>query len=242
LGAGEITPPVKKKHLKKSDREAELARVAAQEERRRLLRDLHDRVLQPLASLRARADLCLRELLAEPQSLEQELQIIVRNSDTVITEIRRLLSDNQAQSELAAGTLERRLREELEIFCSRSGLRIEFQCTIASTSLPHEIERELYYALREGVINAVRHSRASDLRLSLRQEPTACRALLIDNGVGFDLAMTDGGTHYGLRSMRERIERLGGHCTIQTAPGQGTEISMTIPLSQSGGAAETNPD
>ncbi len=228
---------MKRKQVKKSAREAQLAIAAAQEERRRLLRDLHDRVLQPLSSLRARADFCLRELLAEPQGLEKELEIIRRNSDTVIAEIRCLLSDNQTQADLTAGTLERRLREELEIFCSRSGLRMDFQCTIASASLPHEIERELYYALREGVINAVRHSRASDLRLSLYREPTAYRALLIDNGVGFEVSSVEGGTHYGLRAMRERIERLGGHLTIQTAPGKGTEISMTIPLSDNSGGA-----
>lgn len=232
------TPRVKRKRAKKSDQDTQLAATAAREERRRLLRDLHDRVLQPLSSLRVRADLCLRELLAEPRALANELQIIRRNTDAVIAEIRGLLADNQGQSDLVAGTLERRLREELEIFRSRSGLRLDFQCSITNQSLPYEIERELYYSLREGVINAVRHSRASELRLSLGQDPGACRALLIDNGVGFDVAAVEGGSHYGLRAMRERIERLGGCFSIQTAPGKGTHISMTIPLRQNDDAAD----
>jgi signal transduction histidine kinase len=229
---------LKRKQAKKSDRGARLAAAAAREERRRLLRELHDRVLQPLSSLRVRADLCLRELLAEPRAMANELHIIRRNADAVISEIRRLLADNQGQSDLIAGTLERRLREELEIFRSRSGLRLDFQCTFTSHSLPYEIERELYYSLREGVINAVRHSRASELRLSLCQDPSACRALVVDNGVGFDPETVEGGSHYGLRAMRERIERLGGRFSIQTAPGKGTRISMTIPLRRNGSASD----
>jgi signal transduction histidine kinase len=91
------------------------------------------------------------------------------------------------------------------------------------------VERELYFTLREGVINAVRHSRASELRLSLANDNGSCRASLEDDGTGFDLAATEGGSHYGLRIMRERIEKLGGRFTIETAPGKGTRISITVP-------------
>ena len=200
------------------------------EERRRIFRELHDRALQLLSSVRLRAEVCRRELIGNPPALEMELRTIEDNTEVAVAEIRRVLADNQGDTDLVAGTLERRLREELEIFRSRSGLQLTFQCAIDKPSLPYTVERELYFTLREGVINAVRHSRASDLLLSLSNDDGTCSATLEDNGTGFDLAATEGGSHYGLRIMRERIEKLGGRFVIDTAPGKGTRISMTIPL------------
>jgi signal transduction histidine kinase len=200
------------------------------EERRRLSRELHDRVLQLLSSVRLRAELCRRELINSPDALERELATIEQTADKAVAEIRRLLADNRSSSDLVAGSLERRLREELEIFCARSGMKVEFRCAIGQHNLAVETERELYFALREGLINAIRHSRASELRLELLEEGPVCKALLTDNGSGFDLATIDGDNHYGLRIIRERIESVGGNLLIKTAPGQGTRISIEIPV------------
>ncbi|HEU4346034.1 MAG TPA: sensor histidine kinase [Candidatus Binatia bacterium] len=226
---------MKKKRDNKVQPQPSEAAAAVQQERRRLLRELHDRVLQPLSSVRLRAELCRRELLGDLQALEKELQTIEKNTDSVIAEIRRLIADNQSEADLLPGTLERRLREEMQIFRSRSGLRLKFQCAIGHHRLPYEIERELYFTLREGVLNAVRHSRASELHLSLSQTGNTCRATLEDNGVGFDPLAADSGSHYGLRGMRERIERIGGNLSFRTAPGKGTQIAITIPLGKEGG-------
>ncbi len=204
--------------------------AAAVEERRRISRELHDRVLQLLSSVRLRAEMCRRELINRPDLLDQELGTIEKTADKAVAEIRRLLADNQTPSDLAAGSLERRLREEMEIFRARSGMKLEFRCAIGRHILPVEVERELYFALREGLINAVRHSRASELVLALFQEGPSCKASLTDNGSGFDWASIDSGTHYGLRILRERIERVGGNVRIDTAVGQGTRISIEIPV------------
>lgn len=203
--------------------------AAAVEERRRISRELHDRVLQLLSSIRLRAELCRRELIHSPEAIEKELATIEKTADRAVAEIRRLLADNRSPSDLVAGSLERRLREELEIFCARAGMKVEFRCTIGTHNLPVETERELYFVLREGVINAVRHARASELKLELSQEGSICRAFLTDNGSGFDLDATDRDNHYGLRIIRERIESIGGNLVIETAPGRGTRISITIP-------------
>jgi NarL family two-component system sensor histidine kinase LiaS len=200
-----------------------------QHERQRISSELHDRVLQLLTGVKLRAETCRRELIGKPPDLERELHNIEQTVEGAIAEIRRLLADNQAQSDLIAGTLERRLKEELEIFRARSGMRLKFQCGIGAYSLTYPVERELYFALREGVLNAVRHSRASELELSLVQKGATCEAVLRDNGVGFDVAEPEGGAHYGLRGMRERIARVGGNLTIRSAPGQGTEISIGVP-------------
>jgi signal transduction histidine kinase len=131
---------------------------------------------------------------------------------------------------LAAGSLERRLKDEMEIFRARTGLKLEFECAIDAHDLPYEVEQELYFALREGIINAIRHSRASELNLSLTQNQTTCCVDLRDNGVGFDKSSVVGGGGFGLKGMRERIEKVGGHLAIETAPGKGTCISIEVPL------------
>lgn len=200
------------------------------EERQRISRELHDRVLQLLASVRLRAETCRRELLDNRSALENELQTIEDNIDKGIIEIRNLLSENQSAEDLQAGTLERRLKQELEIFCARTGFKLDFRCAIGPHNLPIVIERELYFTLREAILNTVRHSRATELHLLLKTTDRACEAHLRDNGVGFDTASVGGTGHYGLAGMRERIRKIGGTLTLDTAAGKGTDIKIRIPL------------
>lgn len=204
--------------------------VAVSEERQRISRELHDRVLQLLSSARLRAESSRRQLLDKRGLLEKELHTIEQNIDKAITEIRNLLAENQATEEMQAGSLERRLKQELEIFRARTGFKLEFQCSIAAHPLPPPIERELYFTLREGILNAVRHSRATELQLTLTTSVQGCQAVLRDDGIGFDPAANEGGSHYGLKGMRGRIERIGGQWRLDTAPGKGTEIKITIPF------------
>ena len=92
------------------------------------------------------------------------------------------------------------------------------------------IERELYFTLREGILNSVRHSRATELYLSLTTIPEGCQAILRDNGVGFETTASDTSSHYGLKSMGERIRKIGGEIRFDTSPGKGTEIRITVPF------------
>jgi signal transduction histidine kinase len=88
----------------------------------------------------------------------------------------------------------------------------------------------------------VRHARASQLTLALSRDATSCNARLIDDGVGFDMSTAEGGNHYGLRSMRERMKRIGGVLRVESAPGAGTRLFITIPLGESvnaSGSAKT---
>ena len=169
--------------------------AAVQEERRRISRELHDRVLQLLTTIQLRSEICLNELINKPHQLERELKTIAEAAHKAATEIRTLLLEKQVVH-LAAGSLERRLKDEMEIFRARTGLKLKFECSIDAHNLPYEVEQELYFALREGIINAIRHSRASELNLSLARNSDVCCADLRDNGVGFDTrSVAAGGEH-----------------------------------------------
>jgi len=177
-----------------------------------------------------RAESCRRQLINNRTALENELHVIEDNIDRAITEIRNLITENQNPEDLQAGSLERRLKEELDIFRARTGFKLDFQCAIGAHNLPASVERELYFTLREAILNAIRHSRATELHLTLTSTAQGCEARLRDNGVGFDVASTEGTSHYGLKGMRERIRKIGGELNVETAPGKGTEIQITIPL------------
>jgi NarL family two-component system sensor histidine kinase LiaS len=220
---------LKNKRNSRTGLQSAVAAAAVQEERRRISRELHDRVLQLLTTIQLRSELCLNELISKPKQLERELKTIAEAAHKAATEIRSLLLEKQVVH-LAAGSLERRLKDEMEIFRARTGLKLEFECAIDAHDLPYEVEQELYFALREGIINAIRHSRASELNLSLTQNQTTCCVDLRDNGVGFDKSSVVGGGGFGLKGMRERIEKVGGHLAIETAPGKGTCISIEVPL------------
>ena len=220
---------MKNKRNSRTGLQSAAAAAAVQEERRRISRELHDRVLQLLTTIQLRSELCLNELIRKPEQLQQELKTIAEASHKAAIEIRSLLLEKQVVY-LAAGTLERRLKDEMEIFRARTGLNLKFECTIDAHNLPYEVEQELYFALREGIINAIRHSRATELNLCLAQNQTACCVDLRDNGVGFDKSSAAGGGGFGLKGMRERIEKVGGRLAIETAPGKGTCISIEVPL------------
>ena len=205
--------------------------AAVVEERLRLSRELHDRALQLLTSARMRLDACHHHLKTDLATLEKELMTVEANLDHAITEIRNLLAENQIAEQMQAGSLERRLKEELSIFSARSGFHVELQCAIDAGDLPIDIEKELYFTLREGVLNAVRHARASEIGLSLARSQSGYQAKLIDNGVGFVVAASEGSSHYGLKGMRERVQKLGGTLDIESAPGKGTRIDIQIPFS-----------
>lgn len=214
----------------KPAKQKEAVAAAVLEERERISRELHDRALQLLSTARLRLDMCQRQLADDATTLKKELSVVEENLDRAITEIRNLLTENQTDGELQVGSLERRLKEELDIFRARTGFKLDFQCAIGAHNLPAQIERELYFTLREGVLNAVRHSRATELHLSLSQTDKSCEARLRDNGVGFAVAAAEGSNHYGLKGMKERMRKVGGVLNLHTVPGQGTEIYISVPL------------
>jgi signal transduction histidine kinase len=93
---------------------------------------------------------------------------------------------------------------------------------------PPEVETAVYYTLMEAVQNAIKHAgRSSGVWVSLRQDGHL-RFEVRDDGVGFE--PPDGDSNGGIGNMRDRIAAVGGHLTIDSAPGHGTRIRGTVPL------------
>jgi signal transduction histidine kinase len=110
------------------------------------------------------------------------------------------------------------------------GIRAILETEPEELDLPQDVERELYYVLREGLTNVTRHSHASRAEIHLRQKGNDFDGTLEDDGVGLNLMTTNSHHGVGLTSMRERIENLGGRFSIKSAPGSGTKISFSLPI------------
>lgn len=204
--------------------------IAAQEdERKRIARELHDSTGQSLTSLM----LGLRTLShardqSEIQLRTEELRDIAAQTldevHTLALQLRPSILDDMG----LAAALERHVAD-----CrNRYPIRIDLAMRgLNGKRLPPEVETALYRIAQEALNNIARHAQAQTASVLLEREDDSVRAVIEDDGVGFDptaAARTDG--RLGLYGMRERAELLGGRLTIESAAGQGTSLFVEIPV------------
>ena len=127
------------------------------------------------------------------------------------------------------------MRQHASDVLTDDGVRWEFKAPadLAIVKLDPEARRHLYLLLKEGVSNVARHAGARTASLRLDPAGGELRVELWDDGRGFVPKMVEGDWRrggQGLRSMRERAARLGAHLAVESAPGRGTRLRLTIPL------------
>lgn len=202
--------------------------LAALQERHRIMYELHDGLLQSLATMilriesyRARSS----ETAEEPTAELGQLEDMTRKT---MNEIRRFLAGKEP-TPIAPGTLMERLKDELR-FLQGLGVEVLLESDPDELNLPAEIERELYYVLREALTNITRHAHATKVAIELHQETDQVNGSIEDNGVGLDLSQKFNRDRVGMASMRDRIEKNGGGFELRSSPGHGLKIAFTIPL------------
>jgi signal transduction histidine kinase len=205
--------------------------VATLVERRRIMHDLHDGLLQSLASQILRLQTCRKHLLESPIELDGELRSIEDDTRNTMKVIRQFLRGEAVQS-FVAGTLLHKLKEDLRFLQVGLGLDVILDTEPDEIDVPEPLEQDLYYVLREGLMNVARHSQASQATLRIKRKDDEIRASVSDDGIGFERADGQFNGGVGLDSMKERITKLGGELSIESAPGAGTTVSFVIPLSR----------
>ena len=203
--------------------------VATLDERRRITQELHDGLLQSLATFILRLEACRRQLLDSPQELDQELRSIENDTRSSMKTIRQFLAGKETQP-FPPGMLLEKFKDDLKFLRDGLGLNVLLEAEPESFNPPEAVEQELYYVLREGVMNIIRHSQASRADVVLMQTGTEIRGSLRDDGIGFDPITAINVHGLGLPSMKERIKRLGGELDIQSSPGKGAKVSFVLPL------------
>ena len=209
--------------------------AAAEQERARWARELHDETLQELAALkmllasaRRTDDAGQRQAMLEQAA--ERIDVAVRALRGLITDLRPAALDELG------------LEPALEALASRvtqsSGLAVELTVDFAfdsgreSSRLASELEDAIYRIVQEALANVVKHAGASHVSVAVRESAEAVEVEIRDDGAGFDPAQAAGG--FGLVGMRERAGMFGGSITVESGPAAGTAVRLALPVARAG--------
>jgi signal transduction histidine kinase len=193
--------------------------TAGDEQRRRIERDLHDGAQQRLVALALELRIAQRQLGQNDPELERLLGEAVGELQVAVEELREL-----ARGVHPAVLTEEGLGGALESLAARTPLPVRI-ASAPEERLPAEIEAAAYFVACEAIANAVKHSRASVIRVSAQRANGKLVIEVEDDGVGG--AHENGGS--GLRGLVDRVEAHGGTLRVESEPGRGTRVIGELP-------------
>lgn len=216
--------------------------AGAQAERTRLSRDIHDTLAQGFSSIvllaragQARDEAALRELV---HRIEQAASDGLADARRVVAAL--------SPVELEGASLPAALRRLADALGEQTGIQAVLRAEGDVDAVPTAVEVALLRTAQGALANVRQHAQASRVVLSLLGTEDGVRLDIVDDGVGFDAATLvaapgpaasgDSGSTggYGLTASRARLRELGGTLEVESAPGQGTTVSATVPLTRGG--------
>lgn len=201
--------------------------IATYQERNRLARELHDSVSQALYGVSLGAQTARILLDIDPTRLREPLDYVLSLAEAGLTEMRALIFDLRPESVEQEGLIAA-LQKQTASLRARHGIDLETEFC-PEPSIPLKTKEALYWMVREALHNIMKHAQASRVTVQVQKVQQNLFVKVTDNGVGFDTAREFPG-HLGLRSMRERASKLGGHLEIASQPNEGTTIQISVPL------------
>lgn len=206
---------------------------AQEEERRRVARDIHDGPAQTLANVVLRAEICEKYLDNDLEQVRielRQLKDVVRNS---LKDIRKVIYDLRPMTLDDLGLIPT-LRRYINDLKEQPNLFIDFSVTGRERRLPSHLEVGIFRIVQEALNNVMKHARAHAVQVRLEFADKIVGVQVRDDGKGFNVeeAMRREGDHYGLLSMRERVDLLQGHWQLESTPGRGTKVTLRVPIKE----------
>jgi signal transduction histidine kinase len=199
----------------------------AENDRRRIARELHDDIGQRMAMFASEVDLLSRELQLSDEP-SRRLKSLAQQARDLTDDLRRL-SHTLHPVMLEELGLVPALRALTGDFALRTGLAVSFNESDVPRHLPPALSLALYRITQEALRNVAKHARAASVQVSLVSAGGEIHLDIADSGAGFD---SSGNSGLGLVSMRERTELLGGIFTVNSASGSGTAIQVRVPFAK----------
>lgn len=198
------------------------------DERRRLCQNLHDVIIQNLFATGLRVESIMEE--DDNDYLRKDLSEVKENLNETIYQIREYIGKISIKKIDIEG-LKIKITDLIEEQKKSSGMEIEFYHDIADVAYnysPSEKLVEIYFIVQEAIRNAIKHSNAPCIVVTLSIDFNLINAIVFDNGMGFDLDDNKNREGYGITSMNERALTIGGGLTIRSNM-NGTELSLIVP-------------
>ncbi len=205
--------------------------TAHEEERARIARELHDSVAQSLLKIIYAAGFALDFLKEDPRLAVEEIEEVQQRAKDCLRELREIMANLRPTSLDILG-----LKETIRRYAEQFEEEYAINTTVdlrGLGSIPASAELAIFRILQEELTNVGKHSNAESV--SIRSEASQEDLIIVveDDGIGFDprmlAAAQESGEHLGLMAIRERVELLGGELRIDSRPGMGTRIIVSIP-------------
>jgi len=198
-------------------------------ERRFVARELHDEIGQMVTGLKLVLETSLRPVNAAGQSALDEALTLIND---LMERVRQLSISLRPQMLDDLGLLTA-LDWHFKRYFKQTGIRVQFKHTPMPERLPARLETAIFRIVQEALTNAARHARVKELSVRLWANVDQAGLQVRDAGAGFDgMAALKRGTSSGLSGMKERAELLGGEFILESAPGEGTCLTVELPLSR----------
>lgn len=220
----------------------QIGEAAAQEERNRLARDLHDSIKQQIFSISVSAAAAQARLEADPPDIAHAraaLADVRQSAQEAMVEMRAMLQQ-LSPAPLEKAGLVQALRDQCEALAYRTGAQVitHFGTLPPDDRLPLGAQETIFRIAQEALANIARHARAHTVYLTLSLDETdRLRLTVRDDGQGFDTGQASAGM--GLANMGERAAALAGHLHLESTPGAGTALELTIPIESQTHISET---
>lgn len=208
--------------------------LGAAEERLRIAHEMHDGLAQVLAYVNTKAQVVREHLRrGRGQAAEEHLGELADAARSCYADVRGQILELRSANALVDGTLAEAITEFVRAWEGQAGVRTELEVS-PEVSLRPEAELQALRILQEALTNVRKHADASRVTVRLLKEVDRVRLVILDDGVGLAAAR---GTEtprprFGLATMRERAESVGGQLEITSSPGEGTRIEVEIPRRQ----------
>ena len=203
-----------------------------EQERRRIASELHDGLGQQILIIKNRAEMAMKHI-GDSEKMREQLHEITQSANSSMEDVRSI-SHGLRPIHLEQFGLHDTLENLCEQVKSSSSIAWSYYIDAIDGIIPTEKEINFYRIMQEGINNILRHSAATQATVMIRNSGTELTASLWDNGKGFDTTEGANRAGLGLTGIRERVNTFWGECIIHSEPGQGTTLTITIPIQRNG--------
>ncbi len=208
-------------------------RLAVEQERNRIARDIHDTVAQSLFGIVYSLDACVNMLPEQAEAVRSELIELRTLASSAHEEVRRSIYDIWP-SALTLDVFTTDLIGYVNSCCRPRSFKVDFHVSGDFERLPAGVKRTVYRMTQEALANSARYSGAPSAQVFMEIAQDQVHLNIEDEGRGFDPALVlsrlDNREHFGLKGIQERAQGMGGHCEIYSRPGSGARVVIDLPL------------